>query len=258
MLELTNEMATIRETMVNTEKFTPLLRRIKSMESSLTEIKEGGVGDPDVSKKLRHATREKDSLLEEKEELLQRLRQSEKSATKFQAELARKDEQLAQITAEHKQALAKKEEQHKRRSAAAEEAWRKRREGTRLQVTEQPNHVDPIEDFEEPVASSSSSAPSAPSAASAPLARPPLKVQVPVMNVGQGPGVEYGPGLQRPVTWGLAPDGKATIKTAVKRPMTYDTSDGSSEEFSEDEDETKKAWSKKSNSKKVKKDLDSE
>lgn len=251
MLELSNEMTSIKESMINTEKFAPLLRRVKAMEASLTEIKEGGVGDPDVGKKLRHATREKESLLEEKEELMQRLRQAEKSATKFQAELARKDEQLAQVTAEHKQALAKKEEQHKRRSAAAEEAWRKRREKTGPQYTEQPSNVDPIEDSEEPVASSSSSSSARPA--------PALKGQVPVMNVGQGSGIEYGPGLQRPVTWGLAPDGRATIKTAVKRPMTYETSDGSSEEFSQDEDETKKAWSKKSTKKaKAKKGSDSE
>jgi hypothetical protein len=204
--------------------------RLKKMEAAMAEMKEGS-GDPEASKKLRIMTREKDSLSEEKEELTEKLRKSEKSMNKLLADLARKEEQLTQVTTAYQRDKEKQEQQHKRRSEAAEKAWQQRKTGYGKNKS---GAGEPSE--EKPPASSSSS-----SSSSSSLLQP-----VPQMRVADpyAPGGEFN-------KLGLG-SGKPPPKQLIKKSRVESESE-SSEEYSESDeerDQVREAWRKKSKGKK--------
>jgi hypothetical protein len=209
-----------------------LSKRMKSMEAALSEIREGS-GDLEASKKVRVLSREKESLTEAVEELAEKLRKSEKSTNKLLADLARKEEQLTQVTTAYQRDKEKQEQQHKRRSEAAEKAWQQRKTGYSKNKS---GAGEPSE--EKPAASSSSSSSSSSSLQ-----------PVPQMRVADpyAPGGEFnrlGLGTGKPP------------KQLIKKSKVESESE-SSEEYSESDeerDQVREAWRKKSKGKKSSKD----
>lgn len=205
-------------------------KRLKSIEASLNELKEGS-DDPEARKKLKSLSREKEQAEEANNELSEEVRKAKKAKGKLEQELTRRNEAFAVLQREFDQFKERLNQQHQRRSKAAQIAWQNRKNGAQAQSAPQ----EPQEDIEE----SDDDKPSekeAPSSSSS---------KAPAMKVAD----PYAPGgIYNKLGLGT---GKAPPKPKLELKRKHESE---SEEYEED-DEVREAWKKKS---KKSKESDSE